>query len=246
MRVTAILDRTSDRTPGGARGAEALARRLGGELRGRPGEPRPRDWREDLPEAAPALTAATDALEAALAAGERPLLTASDCTICLATLPRALARVPDARVLWLDAHGDFNTPATTPSGFLGGMCLAAACGRWDAGWGPPIDPTRVHLVGARDLDPGEVAELEAAGVRRDLPPDGPIYLHLDLDVLDPEELPSQFAVPGGLSVAGLGELLAGLAERVVGTEVTAFEAPEDPAERERRTELVLSAIAPLR
>ena len=54
----------------------------------------------------------------------------------MTTLPAVAA--PRARTrasLWLDAHGDFNTPETTPSGFLGGMCLAAACGRWDAGFG---------------------------------------------------------------------------------------------------------------
>ena len=52
-----------------------------------------------------------------------------DCSVCITTLPaRRCAARPDARVLWLDAHGDFNTPDTTPSGFLGGMCLAGACG----------------------------------------------------------------------------------------------------------------------
>ena len=51
-----------------------------------------------------------------------------------------MRHVPDVRVLWLDAHGDFNTPETTPSGFLGGMCLAAACGRWDAGFGRRSSP----------------------------------------------------------------------------------------------------------
>jgi arginase len=242
MRVAGILGRTSDRTPGGARGAEALARRLGGELRGEPGTPAPRDWREDLPAAAPALQDAAEAMGTALVAGERPLLTASDCTICLATFPRALAVVPDARVLWLDAHGDFNTPETTSSGFLGGMCLAAACGRWDAGWGPPLDPERVHLVGARDLDRGEARELAAAGVRRDVPTEGPVILHLDVDVLDPAVLPSQFAVPGGLALAELRALVEGVADRVAAVEVTAFEAPEDPAERERRTELVASVL----
>ena len=60
----------------------------------------------------------------------------------MTTLPTVLRHVPEARVVWLDAHGDFNTPATTPSGFLGGMCLAAACGRWDAGLGDSRWSTR--------------------------------------------------------------------------------------------------------
>ena len=53
----------------------------------------------------------------------------------LTTLPTALRHRPEAKVLWLDAHGDFNTPDTTPSGYLGGMALAGACGQWDAGLG---------------------------------------------------------------------------------------------------------------
>ena len=112
---------------------------------------------------------------------------------------------PDVRVLWLDAHGDFNTPATTPSEFLGGMCLAAACGRWDAGFEPSIDPARVVMCGVRDLDAGEQVEVVRAGVGKAQPSEVAallegfeVYVHLDLDVLDPEVLPSQFAVPGGL------------------------------------------------
>jgi arginase len=69
-------------------------------------------------------------------------------------------------------------------------------------------------------------------------------VHLDVDVLDPEVLPAQFAVPGGLSDTGLRTLLADVARvsDVVGVEVTAFEAPEDAAERARRTELVASIV----
>ena len=62
------------------------------------------------------------------------MLLAADCSMSMTTLPTALRHQPEARVLWLDAHGDFNTPDTTPSGYLGGMCLAAA-GEWDAGLG---------------------------------------------------------------------------------------------------------------
>ena len=58
-------------------------------------------------------------------AGAQPVLTASDCSICIATLPEVVLHEPDVHVAWIDAHGDFNTPETTPSGFLGGMCLAA-------------------------------------------------------------------------------------------------------------------------
>jgi arginase len=231
LRVTCLRGRTSDRTDGAGAGAEALARRLGGRVVGEAGVGRPRDWSEDLPAARPVLEAAAAELSAALDQGELPVLTASDCSICIATLPTVAARVPGVRVLWIDAHGDFNSPATTPSGFLGGMCLAAACGRWDAGWPETIDPATVHFLGVRDLDPGEREDVEAAGVRTGVPADGPVYVHFDCDGLDPDVMPVQFPVPGGLGLDEVRDTLAALAAdgRLVGLEVTAL---EDPAQAE--------------
>jgi arginase family enzyme len=232
--VTCVRARTSDRTAGGGRGAEALARRLGGTVVGEPpADPRPRNWDEDLRDAGPALEAARAAV------ADRGVITASDCSICMATFPEVLRRVPEVRFAWFDAHGDFNTPDTTPSGFLGGMCLAASCGRWDAGV-ETVPPDRVHLVGVRDLDPGERTEVEAAGLPRGLPEGGPVYVHLDVDVLDPDVLPAQFPVPGGMSAEEVRAALARL--DVIGIEVTAFEAPEDPDELARRTELVAGLL----
>jgi arginase family enzyme len=189
-----------------------------------------------------------------LAAERFPVLTSSDCSICMTTFQAVTRRVPAVHVLWLDAHGDFNTPETTPSRFLGGMCLAAACGRWDAGFEPSLDPSRVLMCGVRDLDAGERVEVETAGVGNARPSGvvpalrgRRVYVHLDLDVLDPDVLPAQFAVPHGLSDTGLRTLLAEVAREcdVVGLEVTAFEAPEDGAERARRTELVASIVRAL-
>lgn len=260
--VVALRCRTSDRTAGGARGAETLAQllaeRLGGEARmvGRPGEPRAGNWDDDLRDSRGCILEAGGQVEDLLGAGRVPVLTSSDCTICMTTFPTVKRLVPGVRFLWLDAHGDFNTPDTTPSGFLGGMCLAAACDRWDDGMDGAIDPSDVIIVGARDLDPGELVELDRAGVARierpslvaDAVDGADVYVHLDLDVLDPDEFPSQFAVPGGLSGSGLERLLdevAQAAARIVGVEVTAFEAPEDEAERARMAEIAADAVAPL-
>jgi arginase len=228
LRVTCLRGRTSDRTDGAGAGAEALARILGGRVLGEASPGAPRDWSEDLPAARPVLEAAAAELSAALDQGELPVLTASDCSICVATLPTVAARVPDLRILWIDAHGDFNSPATTPSGFLGGMCLAAACGRWDAGWPETIDPASVHFLGVRELDPGEREDVERAGVKTGVPEDGPVYVHLDVDGLDPDVMPVQFPVPGGLSADEVRDALAQLAAggRLVGIEVTALEDPE--------------------
>jgi arginase len=262
VSVVSLLCRTSDRTAGGARGArelaELLADRLGETARlvGSPGDPRPMPWEHDLQESRGCLLEAGGQVEDALAQGRFPVLTSSDCSICLTTLPTVARLIPGVRVLWLDAHGDFNTPDTTASEFLGGMCLAGACGRWASGFDGRLDPADVVIVGARDLDAGERAELDLAGVARidrfsqvaDAVDGAAVYVHLDLDVLDPDIFPAQFSVPGGLSDEGLRTLLdevAQAADRVVGLEITAFEAPEDPDERARLAEVAADAVMPL-
>lgn len=257
VAVTALRCRTSDRTAGGARGAEALALALdpGAKLVGTPGEPRVSSWEDDLRDSHGCLLEAGGQVEDMLTAGRFPVLTSSDCSICMTTFQAVVRHAPDVRVLWLDAHGDFNTPKTTPSGFLGGMCLAAACGRWDAGFEPSIEPARVLMCGVRDLDAGERVLVETAGVghaarlSQVVPAlaGEKVYVHLDMDVLDPSVLPAQFAVPNGLSETGLRTLLTDVAREcdVIGLEVTAFEAPEDDEERARRTALVASIVAAL-
>jgi arginase family enzyme len=74
-----------------------------------------------------------------------------------------------------------------------------------------------------------------------------VYIHLDLDVLDPDVLPSQFPVPHGLSDTGLRTLLGELTgvASVIGLEVTAFEAPDDEPERAVRADLIAGILAPL-
>jgi arginase len=239
-RVTVLRGRTSDRSADGVRGAqalgEALAARLGvePELVGQPGAPREARWEDDLRDGRDAIAAAGTALEAALDAGDVPVLLASDCTICMGSLPALARREPDVRVVWLDAHGDFNTPDTTASGYLGGMCLAAACGRWDGGFGPGLDPRRVVLSDARELDAPERDELIAARVAI-VPPAAVaaavrgerVFVHVDLDVLDPSEMPFSFPAAGGMPLPALGALLAEVAgaAEIAGVEVTSTAAP---------------------
>jgi arginase len=241
--LTALLCRTSDRSADGAAGALALARALGERAEieprivGSPGEPRAARYEDDLRDSRGCLLEAGGQLDDALAAGRRPLLLASDCSICLTTLPVLVRHQPDAWVLWLDAHADFNTPETTPSGFLGGMCLAGACGLWETGLdGVPLDPARVVMCGVRDVDPGERVALATHGVGLVERPSElggvlegkQVYVHLDLDVLDPAALPGvQFPAPGGFSDGGLRTLLAQVVEAtdLVGSEVTSFTAP---------------------
>jgi arginase family enzyme len=241
--------------------APLFGKRLGREPReiGSPGRPRVGDWREDLVDSRGCLLEAGGQVEDALTGGNAPVLLAGECTVGLTTLPAALRTRPDARVLWLDAHGDYNTPETSPSGYLGGMALAAACGVWDAGLGEPIDPSRVVLAGVRDLDDRERqlleqsrvtvigASLETLVYTQNALDRAPVYVHVDLDVIDPEALGAQFPSPGGLApdkVYDLLEAVSGECE-VIGFEVVAFEAPEDELERQDAASTVLQAVEPL-
>ena len=253
-RVVILRGRTSDRTAGGVRGAQALGELFAGEPVGTPEPPSDRRFEDDLRDSRDAIAAAGERLEAALDAGEYPVLLASDCSICLSTLPAIARREPDAHVVWLDAHGDFNTPATTGSGFLGGMCLAAACGRWDSGFGAGLDPRRVVMCDGRDLDPAERDELDRAGVGVVEPArvaeavrGERVFLHLDLDILDPGTMPAAVPAPGGLSAGELRALLAGIAGAadLIGVELTAFEAPEDIAERARLAARIATVVEPV-
>ena len=73
--------------------------------------------------------------------GEPTLTVATDCSLALATLPAVAAVNPTARVLWLDAHSDYDTPETSTIGFLGCMSLAGATGAWSSGLGIRCRPT---------------------------------------------------------------------------------------------------------
>jgi arginase len=239
-RVTVLRGRTSDRSADGVRGAqalgEALAARLGIEpaLVGEPGAPREGRWEEDLRDGREAIAAAGAALDAGLDAGALPLLLASDCTIAIGTLPVLARREPETRVVWLDAHGDFNTPATTASGYLGGMCLAAGCGRWESGFGAGIDPRRVVLSDARALDAAEREEMDRAGLRPVPPADvapavrgDRVFVHVDLDVLDPSEMAFSFPAAHGLPLGALRALLTDVARaaEIAGVEVASTASP---------------------
>jgi len=242
-QIAALLCRTSDRGVEAAAGTRELAELLGARIVGAPGEPRAAGYADDLRASRGCLLEAGGQVDDALDAGRVPILLAGECSISVATLPVVVRRHPQVRVLWLDAHGDFNTPETTGSGYLGGMCLAGACGLWETGFGAGLDPARVIMYGVRDLDGGERVALDRCGVYRLEEPDQlagmELFVHLDLDILDPQAHPASFPVPGGLSPTALRELLAAVAgvATVVGTEITSA-APG-------HGEVAADAIAPL-
>ncbi|MBO0771255.1 MAG: arginase family protein [Actinobacteria bacterium] len=159
------------------------------------------------------MTALYRAVAGTVARSPRPLLLTGDCTTALGMAAGLQRRHPDLAVVWLDAHGDFNTPATTITGYLGGMPLAMLTGRApDLISGPlglrPVSERNVVLVDARDLDPAEQEALAASQVRR-VPASpaalgdalaglgaGAVYLHVDADIVDSAELPG-LRVPAG-------------------------------------------------
>lgn len=168
--------------------------------------------------------AARDAAADLLRDRPEPAITlGGDCASTLAGLERAVQRDSGVAVLWFDAHADLQHPSTSPTGAASGMALRHGLG----GGAPelaaahPASPERTLLVGARDLDPEEesaIAELgvctldaaaagdPAAAVADWLTALGAtsVYVHVDLDVLDPAEFSSvHSAVPFGLTVAEL-------------------------------------------
>jgi arginase len=154
---------------------------------------------------------------------------------CLAGLKTVYEGKP--AMVWLDAHGDFNIPETSPSGFIGGMPLAIACGRGPRlmsdieSLRPLLEEKRVVHVGSRSLDPGEDVALRSSVKifsAKELKEQGPrevalqisrflsrscdwIIAHLDVDVLDPSLMPGvDFPEPGGLSSYDILEIFQAL------------------------------------
>jgi arginase len=170
--------------------------------------------------------ALSERVKAAREAQAFPLLLTGNCGNALGTL--AGLEIGKTGIVWFDAHGEFNTPDTTRSGFLDGMGLATITGRcWQvlASTVPgfsPMPENHIVLIGARELDPEERALLEnsgvgtisaaqvrGSGIQNALAPHlerlrqevEQVYVHLDLDVLDPTEAQANsFPAPEGLTV----------------------------------------------
>lgn len=187
-------------------------------------------------------TAVTDAL----ASGSFPLVLAGSCYMAVGTVTAMGAG--RTGVFWFDSHGDFNTPDTSAGGFLDGMAITILTGRsWKASTAGlpgyrPVPESHVYLMGARDIDPLERALLDTSAVQEvgpdqfehgltsvleNLPVEiDQIYLHLDLDVLDPGVAKANaLAAPGGPDVLQAAEAIAkiGVALPIRAMALTAFD-----------------------
>lgn len=180
-----------------------------------------------LPEIKAACGRVSRLVAEAVAAGATPLVLGGDHSVALGTLG-GLVRAHGAPggVVWIDAHGDLNTPETSPTGNVHGMPLAAALGLAGDRFAsadlpvPMLSPDRVAIVGARSLDPAEreylrnsgarvftMSDVDRLGIERAMRESlahvaGPGFVHVsfDLDALDPEVAPGVGTpVPGGLT-----------------------------------------------
>jgi arginase len=206
------------------------------------------DWQAEIQTSFELMRMLSTAVREARESGRFPIVLAGNCNTAVGTLAGLGAQ--STGVAWFDAHGDFNTPETTRSGFLDGTAVAIITGRcWTqlAATIPefaPIPDDRVCLIGTRDLDSLESALLDESSVdivepkqlRSSLPRAlgkirehvDSIYVHLDLDVLDSAvAAANSYAISGGLTLEDLDYALAQIAARfrIAGLTLSAY----DPA-----------------
>jgi arginase len=204
-------------------------------------------WHAEIQASFELMRMVSNAVREARESGRLPIVLAGNCNTAVGTLAGLGAGVG---VAWFDAHGDFNTPETTTSGFLDGTAVAIVTGRcWKQlavtipGF-TPIPDERVCLVGTRDVDSLEgrllaesnVDVIEPGRIRSDLARSlnsigqhvDSMYVHLDLDVLDAEvAAANNFAVSGGMTIEDVEYALAQIARdfRIAGVTLSAY----DPA-----------------
>ena len=150
----------------------------------------------------------------------RPLILGGCCCSHIGAIEGLAARHERLGVIWIDAHGDLNTPESSPSGNEWGMPLRMVID------GGAVSAQDVALVGARNLDPPEVEYIAEAGLHDDpqavLDRVDCVYVALDLDVLKPSEMAVCMPEPGGPTVTELEALLGRIREggTVVGAGLT--------------------------
>jgi arginase len=194
-----------------------------------------------LPAFAHACRAVCDEGKRVLRSGAMPIYLGGDHSISLATVTAATSLGGRTGVLWIDAHGDFNTPETTPSGSIHGMPLAALAGfgapemvNFD-GPGPKVSPRDVALIGTRSLDPEEsealratqaaifsMHEVDRLGIAavadlalEHLAHCDRVHVSIDLDAIDPRIVPGVGTpVPGGLTAREANLLMENVRDRI--------------------------------
>lgn len=179
----------------------------------------------------------TQIVRQSLHAGRLPIVLAGGCDVSMGILSGF--DHANGGVIWFDAHGDFNTPETTLSGYLPGMCMAVITGHcyrsyWaQIGDSTPIREAATLILGVRDLDPAEAERLNDSEIEvvewHDGKPDADVhlaldrlaqrtsevYVHIDMDSLDPGVAPGVLLapVPGGISLEQIEQAIRAIFAR---------------------------------
>jgi arginase family enzyme len=172
----------------------------------------------------------------------RPFVLGGSCCAHVGAVRELVRRHGRTGVVWLDSHGDLNTPDTSPSGNAWGMPLRMLI---DAG---DVAPEDVILLGARNLDPPEVEFIESAGVQvgegavdRALDGADAVYVALDCDAFEPDEVSVFMPEPDGLRLQEVESLLAELAARIRVAGVGFTGLVRDPANEPKLARLAAAA-----
>lgn len=152
-----------------------------------------------------------------------PAVYAGDCVSIIGVTAGLQRRGIAPTLLFFDAHGDFHTWETSRSGFIGGMPLAMVTGRgeqtiMEGAGATPLPDGRAWLVDGRDLDPGEDEAIGGTSVHHvaadrllQVLPGGDLHLHIDVDVVDPRDMPAvNHPAPGGPSLQEVGDVVAAI------------------------------------
>jgi arginase len=224
----------------------------------------PDSWHAEIQTSFELMRMLSGAVREARESGRFPIVLAGNCSTAVGTLAGLPARTG---VAWFDAHGDFNTPETTTSGFLDGTAVAIVTGRcWKqlaatVGF-RPIPDERVFLVGTRDLDALEgrlladsnIDVIEPKRIRTDLTRTlnsigqhvEQMYVHLDLDVLDSSvAAANSYALSGGLTLEDVEYALSEIAREfpIVAVTLSAYDPAADTSDHAAQAAIRLISTA---
>jgi arginase len=247
-------------------GLERTLRESGHTVHTKVAELSPSSWHAEVQTSFELMRMLAGGVRDARDAGRFPIVLAGNCNTAVGTL--AGLGVNSTGVAWFDAHGDFNTPETTTSGFLDGTAVAIITGRcWTqlAATVPgfaPIADERVCLIGTRDLDSLESALLDDSRVEVIEPKHvrsalvgalrkirehvDSIYVHLDLDVLDSAvAAANSYALGGGLTLEDAEHALTQIARefQIVGITLSAYDPAVDTSDHAARAAIRLVSTA---
>lgn len=198
-------------------------------------------------------------LREVISSGDLPVSIAGDCCTALGVYAGLISSGINPTLIWFDAHGDFNTWETSPSGFLGGMPLAMLAGLGEQTILEileidPLAQQQIILTDARDLDPEEKELVAGSDITHlidptellNIPyPDRPIWVHFDTDILDPAVVPAQnYPAPGGPNQEQLAEIFSHLAATglIKAVSLSSWATDLEGAEQSRDVSLALLEI----